>query len=237
MIDLLFLAHNRLEFTRACVDALIANTDWSLVRQVWVYDDASTDGTREYLHGVDWPVTQQLKCGQFGGPVAIMNHFLERADFPEFFAKIDNDTLVPPRWLAECLDVMERNPSLDLLGIECSSDTPESRVENRGIEPALHIGGIGLMRGRAFQRGGPTPDGRQGFTQWQHINPSITKAWMSPPIPVALLDHLPMEPWRSLNEKYEAAGWQRRPWGFYEERSHRLWDWWAGGKGRVLSAC
>ena len=29
MVDLLYLAHNRLEFTKASVEALIANTDWS----------------------------------------------------------------------------------------------------------------------------------------------------------------------------------------------------------------
>ncbi len=48
-VDLLYLACNRLEFTQETFTALIANTDWQLVHELFVYDDGSQDGTREWL--------------------------------------------------------------------------------------------------------------------------------------------------------------------------------------------
>ena len=48
-VSLLFPAFNRLEFTKQSWAALMANTDWSLVSEFHVYDDGSTDGTREWL--------------------------------------------------------------------------------------------------------------------------------------------------------------------------------------------
>lgn len=228
MIDLLFLAHNRLEFTKASVEAMLANTDWSKVYRVYLYDDNSQDGTDDYLASVEWPVERTWRPGKYGGPVAIMNQFLDLAE-PRLFAKIDNDVLLPPGWLDESLKVFIERYEIDLLGIECWNDNPEAVAASRGYDPAVHIGGIGLMRGRAFDRyGKPGADGRQGFTQWQHRHPEVVKAWMNPPLPVALLDHLPMEPWRSLSAEYVRKGWERVTWGKYEQRSHRLWDWWAG---------
>lgn len=230
MIDLLFLSHNRLEFTRASVDALIANTDWSKVRLVRVHDDRSTDGTREYLESVEWPVDREFRFRHLGGPVAVMAQYI--ADHPgQDFAKIDNDVLLPPGWLEDCLGVMDRHSELSLLGIECGNDFPQPAPCLRSYEPAVHIGGIGLMRGSIFQRNGRLhPDGRFGFTEWQTAHEHVVKGWLKPHLPVALLDHLPMDPWRSLSEEYIRKGWQRKAWGYYEERSHRLWDWWAGAR-------
>lgn len=230
MIDLLFLAHNRLEFTRASVGALLANTDWSKVRLLRVHDDGSTDGTRELLEAIEWPVPREFRATRLGGPVAIMNDFLNSAEC-SILAKIDNDVLVPPGWLGDCLDVMDRHPELDLLGIECTNDNPVPAPVRRSYIEAQHIGGIGLFRVARFRElGNPEADGRQGFTQWQHKHDQVKKGWLDPPLPVALLDHLPMEPWRSLSEQYVAIGWERKTWGKYELRSHRLWDWWEGAK-------
>jgi hypothetical protein len=59
-VDLLYLAFNRLAFTRLTFETLLANTDWNLVDRLLVYDDGSEDGTRAYLDAaiggcpVDW---------------------------------------------------------------------------------------------------------------------------------------------------------------------------------------
>lgn len=229
MIDLLFLACNRLEFTKASAASTLANTNWSKVYRVYLYDDNSEDGTRDYLESLEWPVERSWRPGKYGGPVAIMNHFLNLAE-PRLFAKIDNDVLLPHGWLDDSLKVFLDNPQLDLLGIECRNDNPQNApFGGRGYEEAIHIGGIGLMRGRAFERyGQPGADGRQGFTQWQHKHPEVIKGWLNPPLPVALLDHLPMEPWASLSAEYVRNGWERVTWGKYEQRSSKLWEWWAG---------
>jgi len=237
VIDLLFLAHNRLEFTRSCVWALWANTDWSLVQRVLLYDDGSTDGTQEFLRDFRLPVETHFTTGSWGSPVAVMNHAIEQIGRGSVLAKIDNDVMVPPGWLHECLQVMNWHPELDLLGIEAMYPVDGSCSDSicdpdgtftaavRSPVPALYIGGIGLMRTRAFQTF-PEPQGRFGFTAWQDKNPQVQKAWLSPSLPVCLLDRVPFEPWTSLSAEYVAKGWQR-PWPPYSKNDSALWGWWA----------
>jgi glycosyltransferase involved in cell wall biosynthesis len=227
VIDLLYLTHNRLEFTWETIRALRQNTDWSQVRRVHLYDDGSTDGTKEFLESVRLPADTRFCTGRtWGGPVAVMNDAIRLIGKNAILAKIDSDTMVPPDWLNESLVVMDRNPELHLLGIEAMQQFPvERNCEGRGIVPARYIGGIGLMRTSAFQTL-PEPDGRFGFTAWQDNRPEVKKAWLNPVLPVCLLDRMPIEPWRSISDGYNRKKWQR-PWKPYEMDQSALWEWFA----------
>jgi hypothetical protein len=138
MLDLLYLAWNRLEFTRASLEALQANTDWSKVRKLWLYDDGSTDGTLELLNTVSVPCGVNLVQTSFRSPVATMNHFINNAK-PELFAKIDNDVIVPPHWLGACRLVMEQNPAVDMLGIEAMYPSQLSETVEREVVPQHEV--------------------------------------------------------------------------------------------------
>lgn len=223
MIDILYLAFNRLDFTRASLDALRRNTNWSAVRRVVIYDDGSGDGTLDLVRQFTCPVPVEVRETSFGSPVSVMNDFLDRGT-AEMFAKIDSDVMVPPGWLNECLDVMDANPGLHLLGIEAMHPTglgPRMAID------AEFIGGIGLMRASAFPDGSRMePHGRFGFTAYQQRRPWIRKAWLNPAIPVCLLDRVPFAPWCDLNGAYVAKGWQR-PWEPYTQDQSALWEWWA----------
>ena len=233
MLDILYLAWNRLEFTKASMTALLANTNWHMVRALWIYDDGSTDGTLEFLKTVKVldPVTLELICPvklertSLRSPVSTMNHFVDRVE-PKLFAKIDNDVVVPPCWLEECLLVMGQNPRVDMLGIEAMH--PPLLRGVRECIPTDHIGGIGLIRSRAFEgQRMPKPNGRFGFTMWQRRHPEVVKVWLQPSLPVIILDKLPMEPWRSLSAQYVTNGWQRM-WDAYTGADRDLWSWWEG---------
>lgn len=222
MIDILFLCHNRLAFTQASLAAMIANTAWDKVSRLIIYDDNSTDGTPEYLSSLSFPVDAEIRETEFGSPVAIMNDYLR--DKPSaMFAKVDNDTMLPPYWLTECLKVMSANPTLDLLGIEAMNKVKAGEVD-RGYTDARYIGGIGLMRSHCFHSL-PTPDGRFGFTAWQQKHKNVKKGWIDPSIPVFLLDRMPTEPWTTLSTLYIEKGWQRR-WPSYGIKDN-LWSWWS----------
>lgn len=227
MIDLVYLASNRLEFTKASLPALLANTNWADVGRLIIYDDDSTDGTREYLQrkaiSVRWEA--EFRPGTYGSPVAVMNHYLQSIP-PErdvTFAKVDNDVMLPPNWLGDCLKIMREHPHVDLLGIE-PMHTVAANCADRTAVDADHIGGIGLMRNRCFMTL-PRPNGRFGFTAWQHKSGWVRAAWINPALPVFLLDRLPHPEWAALSEEYVAKGWQR-PWGKYEEHQSAMWDWW-----------
>lgn len=226
MIDILFLAHNRLEYTRESLKTLIRNTDWDIVRKFVIYDDASTDGTREFLASMQCP-KREFRAGAFGGPVDVMNDYLSRDYFAGMVAKVDNDTMVPPGWLGQLCKGMAFE--LDLLGMEAFNPV-DARPVARGYTPANFIGGIGLMRHRAFQYSVPRPGGRFGFTAWQEHarkenDEKVKAGWLNPSIPVFLLDHLPMEPWRSLGAEYVRRKWQRE-WPPYHKEQASLWSWW-----------
>jgi glycosyltransferase involved in cell wall biosynthesis len=248
MHDILFLARNRLAYTRASVETLLRNTNWHLVRKIWIYDDGSTDGTREYLEAAKFPVeTNRVTGFRFGGPVAVMRNFLTNPNVPEIFTKIDNDVLVPPQWLDMCMAVIATHGELDLLGIE----PPESRTPHYpggmrsavpeytgpyvggrvGYAPCTSIGGIGMMRTATVRRHadlqGHSVYG--GFTEWQIRHAEVCKGWIVPPIDVVLLDRLPVEPWQTLSREYVINGWQRS-WTSYAT-DNPYWRWFTEGVG------
>lgn len=225
-VEILYLAWNRLEYTGLSWHMLMANTDWDIVRKLTVYDDGSEDGTLEYLreHIADCPVTAELRESDLRSPPAIMNHFLETRRAP-FFAKIDNDILVPPGWLKAGMQVMRDEPALDLLGMEagqCQEDPPaDGRYR---FEAARWIGGVGVMRTSAFKRHPSIPSrGRFGFTEWQ-TRYRLMRGWIAPDLNVLQLDRIPVEPWMTYTKRYIDNGWQR-DWGFYPKESAHWWEW------------
>ena len=226
-VDFLYLAFNRLEFTIETFSTLLRTTDWNYVNELVVYDDGSVDGTREWLeqnvHKAPAPVRFQRT--NFGSPVTAMNDFIRRAKAP-ILAKTDSDAMLPPGWLSAGLGVMDRHPGLDFLGIEAMYPHVEDPAALRTYAPAHFISGLGLYRRRAFERHGlPAVINRYfGLEEWQGAHPEIVRGWITPALPVFLLDRLPMEPWRGFSASYIQKGWQR-DWQGYDPSS-RLWSWW-----------
>lgn len=232
VIEILYLAWNRLEFTRASLAFLLANTNWDLVDRLIVYDDGSEDGTRELLDELlrHFPVETVLRAEEGRGPVSIMRHYVATTP-AEVFAKIDNDVAVPPGWLDWMLQVLEETPAVELLGMEAGMTEVVGRDGDQAwdgtyrFEPATNIGGVGVMRTSAFTtRPALYADGRHGFSEWQHTNKPV-RGWITPDLPVVLLDRLPFEPWLSLSAGYVERGWQR-PWQCWDPVWMRwAWDW------------
>ena len=225
-VDLFYLASNRLEFTQETFSSLLNTTDWQFVRELVVHDNHSVDGTREWLEqavrGCPAPV-RYLKAN-FVSPVASMVSFIESAQAP-ILAKTDNDTMLPPAWLRQSLEVMDRHPELSLLGIEAMYPHSDDPALVRSFIPAEFISGLGLYRRSAFARSRPTPVGRWfGLEEWQIAQGAgLVRGWINPAICTFLLDRIPFEPWTSYSNTYTARGWQRN-WPKYDPRC-TLWKW------------
>jgi glycosyltransferase involved in cell wall biosynthesis len=227
-VDLLYLAFNRLAFTRLTFETLLANTDWNLVDRLLVYDDGSEDGTRAYLDAAigGCPVDWHLVHAGWGSPVEIMNHYVEHAD-SEWFAKIDNDILCPPEWLNVLTGVCENSPQLQLLGMEAGRmGLPEDDWDGSyGWEDCSHMGGVGLIKTEVLgTRRRMTADGRFGWTQHQWEYKPV-RGWVKPDLRVCSLDQLPFEPWQSLAAEYVSQGWARAWPAYFERWMHGYWDW------------
>jgi len=232
-VDLLYLAWQREAFTRESLRQLYSNTDWSKVSKLYIYTDAGSKPGDEELRLFP---SLEIVTGKFGSPVAITNDYLNRSA-ADIFVKLDNDVICPPGWLEEGLRLMKENPYVDLLGIEAHLRPPVERP--RGITLTGHIGGIGFMRRRVFENSRPEMIGtRYGFSEWQAEHLEVVKAWIDPPLPLFLLDHLPFEPWNSLSAEYRQKGWQRDPpqWGDYGAEWSGLWEWWRLGRDPEINA-
>ncbi len=222
-VDLLYLACNRREFTQETFTTLLSSTDWRYVHELFVYDDGSQDGTREWLeeNAGRAPVPTQVVRSNFSSPVAAMVHFIESASAP-LLAKTDNDTMLPPGWLAESLGVMDRHPELSLLGIEAMYP---GGGEVRSYVPAVFISGLGLYRRVAFAGSRPVAYNKWfGLEEWQVAQgPGLVRGWIKPALAVFLLDRCPFDPWKSYSDDYIRRGWQRS-WPRYDPDCG-LWNW------------
>lgn len=225
-LEIVVLTWNRRAFTRFTLATLLANTDWDIVSRLVVYDDTSSDGIRDELDELlaGFPVDTVLCSERFRSPPATMNHHL-RHTTADAFVKLDSDIAVPPGWLSTLVGVAEEHPSVDLLGMEGGRmGVPRQEPLEYGYTLCSHIGGVGLMRTRAF-RGVPLipENGRFGFTEWQQQVGAV-RAWITPDILCAELDKVPCEPWMSLSERYIGEGWQRQ-WAHYDPKFPYWWEW------------
>jgi hypothetical protein len=228
-VDLLYLACNRLEFTQETFKTLLANTDWRYVHELFVYDDGSQDGTRKWLgeNMRNVPVSTRFVKTQFGSPVTAMVHFIESTRAP-ILAKTDNDAMLPPAWLRQSLEVLESHPELSLLGIEAMYPHSDDVNLVRSYTPAVFISGLGLYRRSAFAGSRPKMiDKWFGLEEWQTAQgATLVRGWITPALPVFLLDRFPFEPWSTYSNTYVTRGWQR-VWPKYD-RMCTLWRWrWA----------
>jgi GT2 family glycosyltransferase len=144
-------------------------------------------------------------------------------------AKTDNDAMLPPAWLRLSLEVLERHPELTLLGIEAMYPHEDDMHLARSYTPAQFISGLGLYRRKAFLQSRPVPYQMWfGLEEWQMVQGAgLVRGWITPAIPVFLLDRIPFEPWKSYTDTYVRRGWQRS-WPKYETTC-TLWLWrWPG---------
>jgi glycosyltransferase involved in cell wall biosynthesis len=227
-LDVCYFAWNRLEYTKRTFELVLANTAWEHVDRLLVFDDGSTDGTREFLDDYigNAPVSSHLTHCGWGSPVAIMNHYLD-GEPAETFAKIDSDIAVCPGWLEAMVGVLDRHPEVELLGMECGQTVSawDGWDGVYRVQRCSHTGGVGLFRSSAFlSRPRPVAHGRFGFDDWQQQHEPV-RAWITPDLYVPQLDRIPEEPWLSLAAIYRKKLWARR-WPTYGASWQRpYWEW------------
>lgn len=232
IIDVIYTAWNRREFTEQSFAMLLANTDWGDVRALHVYDDGSEDGTLEFLREKieECPTEHYLHEADGQGPVGVMNHYIAELGDSDYFAKIDNDIVVPPGWLNALTTTALENPRIDVLGCEAGRmGIPDEDFD--GFYKTAHarwIGGVGIFKTKAL-RERPAMDarGRFGWTEFQREHYSMNVAWIVPDLAISELQRMPIEPWATYSLRYQAKEWER-VWPKYHERWTRFyWAWWA----------
>lgn len=109
LVDIVIPVHNRLEHTKQTLESLLKNTDPNLY-QLYVIDDLSTDGTREYLQKHDKIVPVFFNDENIGpGPSRnkVCSFITQKGLRSPLLYHSDNDVFFTPGWLEELTKIFE----------------------------------------------------------------------------------------------------------------------------------
>lgn len=96
-VAIVLVTHNRLVYTRKSISRLLKDTNEEFDLYLW--DNASTDGTREYLKNEvnDPRIVETVLSKENVGQAGAMNYVWSKTK-AELVGKLDNDCLVTPGW-------------------------------------------------------------------------------------------------------------------------------------------
>jgi len=164
---LVLVTHNRLNYTKRCIDNILADKDSDFELHIW--DNASADETPQYLKSLsDDRIKQVVLAKSNLGQTVAMNKIWSTTR-TEFVAKLDNDCLVTPGWL-RILTKAHRD-SEHLGAVACwhfrEEDFDENLAKHKIIEHNGHrilrhpwVCGSGfVMKRRTYLEMGPWEEG------------------------------------------------------------------------------
>jgi GT2 family glycosyltransferase len=172
-IDLVFITYNRLEYTKLALASVLADHSEEFSLTIW--DNASSDGTVEYLKNevADARISEIVFSRTNIGQTATANKIWSRSH-ADLLGKVDNDCLVTPGWTRI---LAQAHNDIENLGvIACWHFFPEDFDYERAKHKIATFGkhkvlrhpwtcGTGfLIKREAFQRYGPI--GRSATTQY-----------------------------------------------------------------------
>jgi GT2 family glycosyltransferase len=199
-IPLIFPTWDRLGYTKQVLHNLLEKTPNI---QVVIIDDGSIDGTIEWLELQNDPrIVGKIYRSERQGIDKNMDLFFSLTAGVEWVAKIDNDTMVPDRWLEDLITAAKRS-NVDVIAPSHFKNVMAKRkyladskmVEDTGVYVNRHVGGLFALRRSwldlvlrmgltaYWEQYGKTPG---GWTNLQETSPGI-KAFY-PKVYVTLLD-------------------------------------------------
>jgi GT2 family glycosyltransferase/glycosyltransferase involved in cell wall biosynthesis/Flp pilus assembly protein TadD len=118
---------NKVEYTRKCLEALSKNTAEGTY-EVIIVDNASTDGTKEYLTSLNGKVKVISNETNFGFTEACNQG--ARIATGEYVMFLNNDTEPQPRWLESLIELVESDNSVGIVGSKLVY--PDGRLQEAG---------------------------------------------------------------------------------------------------------
>ncbi|MGE5554073.1 MAG: glycosyltransferase [Betaproteobacteria bacterium] len=111
LTSIVILTHNGIEYTKQCVDSIRQYT--SEPYELIFVDNGSTDGTIEYLEGLEGVTLIQNPINL--GFAAGCNQGMSVAR-GEYIMLLNNDTIVTPGWLTRLITRVESDPAVGMVG-------------------------------------------------------------------------------------------------------------------------
>ena len=241
-VSLVMFTYNRIEYTREALHTLMKNTRYPF--DLYIVDNYSTDGTREFLEAVRLEYPDRMKDIRYNstneGLPGPTNDFWSRVN-SELIGKVDNDTLVPPGWLERLVEAHQKIPKLAVVGgyhfrpEDFDDHAARSRLyayNGINILPDGHIGGCCYLMKKSIQKIiGPMKINPalkiHGWTEYQHMlsDAGYIVGYLYPLIQLEYMDD-PRSEKCLINEKYQAYTrqiWRER--GIHFKSTDQVVEW------------
>ena len=142
-VSVVVLTYNNLEFTRACLDSIESLSHYPDLELV-VVDNASTDGSREWLQS--WAEDREgvrLILNDENLGFAAGNNVGLAAASGDYLVILNNDTYVTPGWVHGLVRHLQRDPGIGLVGPVTNNIGNEARID-------IHYADMGEMLERSW---------------------------------------------------------------------------------------
>jgi glycosyltransferase involved in cell wall biosynthesis len=170
-IDLVFITYNRLEYTKLALASLLADPTEQFSLTIW--DNGSTDGTKDYLSSMNDPrIKRRVFMQENVGLQGAVNDLFSKSS-ANLVGIVPNDFLFTPGWTRPLAQAHADVPELGMIGCWHLGEEffDESRAINKIQTFGRHRvfrhpwtgGGAGLVKLKAVRECGPlrsssTPD-------------------------------------------------------------------------------
>lgn len=152
MIAVVVLTHNRAHLLRQCVENVLLRTS-PVTREIVIWDNASEDGTRAYLAGLDDPRfsvvynEDNIGTNAYTRAVALTT--------APYIVEVDDDVIdAPDSWDQTMLDAFVKIPNIGYLVADLKEDPNDSAycylqyVKNeRDVFTRKEVGGVRILEG------------------------------------------------------------------------------------------
>jgi O-antigen biosynthesis protein len=152
VIAIVVITHNRLHLLRRCVEGVLARTS-DKTKEIVIWDNASLDGTREYLDALQEPRVHAVCHPENIG----MNAYAQAISLTsqDYLVELDDDVIeAPPRWDEKLLDAFLRIPKIGYLAANLVDDPNDSASqyikylrEVRSAYVRREVDGIAILQG------------------------------------------------------------------------------------------
>jgi GT2 family glycosyltransferase len=151
-IAIVVLTHNRAHLVSKCVENVLLRTS-DATREIVIWDNASTDGTPDYLASIEDPRVRVIRSEQNVGQNGYARAFRETT--APYLIELDDDVVdAPAEWDRTMLEAYKRLPDVGFLAADLEDD-PHDEASNvrHHVRPheytLVEENGVRLLRGPA----------------------------------------------------------------------------------------
>ena len=128
-VSIVILTYNNLDLTKACLESVYEVSDYDNL-EVIIVDNASSDGTIEYLKALDGTRDDTvILLNEDNLGFAAGNNVGLEAVTGEYIVLLNNDTVVTKGWITTLLRHFKRDANIGLLGPVTNNIGNEARIE------------------------------------------------------------------------------------------------------------